>query len=191
MKLNRELLEKVYNFRNDETLVLHTKNDKELLIKLFDLLNGMGFTWSSGAKLSIDIRGDMRDMQYIYLTRGKVTWDKELARAYDSMFFNYNEVEEFLKYEEEKSVEDNPLLDYALSLLNVSKEELIKMKEKNDDKTKVEGMVKKILKTFDDLSYVFEGKCISCDDCPYNNDELSCKQTIFLCHLMEEGKLIL
>ena len=188
MKLNRELLEKVYNFRNDEMLVLHTKDNKVLIDKLLDLLDEIGFTWRSGTKLSMDVNGNM---QYIYLTRGKVTWDKELARAYDSIFFNYNEVEEFLKYEEEKSVEDNPLLDYALSLLNVSKEELIKMKEENDNKTKVEGMVKKILKTFDDLSYVFEGKCISCDDCPYNNDEFSCKQTIFLCHLMEEGKLIL
>ena len=187
MKLYKELLEK--GFRNDETLVLHTKNDKELLIKLFDLLNGMGFTWASGTKLSIDIGGDI---QYIYITKGKVTWcDGDSGRKHDSIFFNYNEVEGFLKYKEEKSVEDNPLLDYALSLLNVSKEELIKMKEENDDKTKVEGMVKKILKTFDDLSYVFEGKCISCDDCPYNNDEFSCKQTIFLCHLMEEGKLIL
>ena len=127
MKLNRELLEKVYNFRNDEMLVLHTKDNKVLIDKLLDLLDEIGFTWRSGTKLSMDVNGNM---QYIYLTRGKVTWDKELARAYDSIFFNYNEVEEFLKYEDKKSVEDNPLLDYALSLLNVSKEELIKMKEK-------------------------------------------------------------
>lgn len=65
------------------------------------------------------------------------------------------------------------------------------MKEENDDKTKVKEMVKKILKTFDDLNYLYESKCISCDDCPYDNSEFSCKQTIILCHLMEEGKLIL
>ena len=187
MKLYKELLERVYSFRNDEMLVLHTKNDKVLLGRLFDLLDEMGFTWRSGTKLTMNIEGNM---QYIYIGRSKVTWDDDLGGYDNSIFFNYNEVKEFLE-EDEKSAEDSPLLDYALSLLNVSKEELIKMKEENDNKTKVEGMVKKILKTFDDLSYVFEGKCISCDDCPYNNDELSCKQTIFLCHLMEEGKLIL
>lgn len=66
MKLNKELLEKV---RNDKILILHTKNNKILLGKLFNLLDEMGFVWRTGTKLKTNISCNM---QYIYIGRVKL-----------------------------------------------------------------------------------------------------------------------